>query len=249
MSTAIRSALVFGATSAIGTALCRRLAQQRANLHLVARSQAGLKALAADLELRGASAVSFAQADLTDTDRHEELVAGGWDCLQRPDLALLAYGSLAEQASLQTDWSLQHNLLQVNLVSQLSLLTHLANRFENQRSGCLAAISSVAGDRGRASNYCYGAAKAGLSCYLQGLGQRLALAQVRVLDLRLGRVDTPMTAAFAKGLFWTTPQRISAPIFCALTRRSGTVYLPGYWRPIMAVVRAMPAAVVRRLNF
>ena len=244
----ICKALVFGANSAIATAFCRLLARQGASLHLVGRDGIALEGLACDLKLRGALAVSIVAADLCEIQQHEQLVAAGWLHLDGPDLALLAHGTLGSQIDCESDWELQFEQVQSNLLSQQSLLTHLANRFEDQGNGCLAAISSVAADRGRASNYVYGAAKAGLSCYLNGLQQRLAPRNVRVLDLRPGWVDTPMTAGFEKGLLWSSPERVARGMYRAMVKRNGTVYLPAWWRPIMAIIRLMPNAVIRRLG-
>ncbi len=248
MKRPIKAALVFGATSAIATAYCRILASRGAVLHLVGRDHDALQNLAGDLDLRGATKVSVAVADLCDTEQHKKLVTEGWESLGEPDLALLAHATLGSQSEGETDWKQQRTLIQTNLISPLSLLTLLANRFEQQHSGCLAAISSVAGDRGRPSNYIYGATKAGLSCYLGGLQHRLAATGVRVLDLRLGPVDTPMTAGLSKGLLWSTPERVAHAMDGKLARHHGTVYLPAYWRPIMGVVRVLPDILVQRLG-
>lgn len=248
MSEMERRALIFGATSAIATAFCRLQAARGWSLYLVARNQDALASLAADLQLRGASRVSIKQADLCELEQHPVLVADAWDQFGGFDLALLAHGSLPLQADCENDWDQQLTELYTNLLSQQSLLTCLAPRFEDQGSGCLAAISSVAGDRGRASNYIYGAAKAGLSCYLKGLQQRLAPAGVRVLDLRPGWVDTPMTREFEKGPLWSSPQQLAPGILRATQKASGTVYLPAWWRPIMAIIRVLPDFVIRRLG-
>ena len=248
MKSPVQTALVFGATSAIATAYCRILAGRGAVLHLVGRDGDALQSLADDLGVRGAKGVSIAVTDLCETGQHEQLVAQGWQQLDGPDLVLLAHGTLGTQAENETDWELQRSLIQTNLISHLSLLSLLANRFEQQGNGCLAAISSVSGDRGRASNYIYGATKAGLSCYLQGLQQRLAHAGIRVVDLRPGPVDTPMTAGLQKGILWSTPERVARAMDNGLEYRSGTLYLPFYWRPIMAVIRILPGSLLRRLG-
>jgi len=248
MKSRIRSALVFGATSAIATAYCRILAARGAVLHLVGRDNNALQSLASDLGVRGASMVSIATADLCEIDQHEQLVDEAWEQLNGPDLVLLAHGELGKQVELETDWQSQDSLIQTNLISQMSLLTLLADRFEQQGRGCLAAISSVAGDRGRASNYIYGASKAGLSCYLQGLQQRMGKTGVRVIDFRPGPVDTPMTAGMPKGILWSTPEKIASAMDRGLEHRSGTLYLPFYWRPIMALIRLMPNPLIRRLG-
>lgn len=248
MTAVNQRALIFGANSTIATAFCRLLAAQGWSLFLVARNSEALESLAADLQLRGASQISIAQTELCEMEKHPALVADAWDRFDGFDLALLAHGSLPSQANCENDWDQQLSEIQTNLLSQQSLLTCLAPRFEAQGSGCLAAISSVAGDRGRASNYIYGAAKAGLSCYLKGLQQRLAPAGVRVLDLRPGWVDTPMTSEFEKGLLWSRPEQVAQGILRATQKASGTVYLPAWWRPIMAIIRLLPDFVIRRLG-
>lgn len=248
MKLSIHRAMVFGATSAIATAYCRILAADGASLHLVARDRDALQNLARDLDIRGAKKVSLAVADLCETGQHEQLVTEGWEKLAKPDLVLLAHGTLGLQTEDEKDWQRQAALIETNLVSHLSLLSALANRFEQQRSGCLAAISSVSADRGRASNYIYGASKAGLSHYLMGLQQRLAPAGVRVVDLRPGPVDTPMTMGLPKGLLWSTPERVARAMARSLTHNSGTVYLPFYWRPIMFIIRKLPGVVLRKLG-
>ena len=248
MKSPIQNAMVFGATSAIATAFCRILAKHGARLHLIGREEDALRNLARDLELRGAKSVAVSVADLSETGVHEQLVTECWESLGKPGLVLLAHGSLGAQIACETDWEQQREQIQTNLLSHLSLLTILANKFEQQRSGCLAAISSVAADRGRASNYIYGAAKAGLSSYLEGLRSRLAPAGVRVVDLRPGPVDTPMTAGLPKGPLWSNPERVARAMYQALTHRNGTVYLPFYWRPIMWIVRIMPDVLIRKLG-
>ena len=247
MTSPIQSVVVFGANSAIATAYCRILAGRGVVFHLVGRDHDALQSLAADFDVRGAKKVTVAIADLRETEQHAQLVEEAWEQIDGPDLVLLAHGVLGRQAEDEVDWESQQVLIQTNLVSHLSLLTLLANRLEKQGSGCLAAISSVAGDRGRASNYIYGAAKAGLSCYLQGLQQRLAPA-VSVLDLRPGPVDTPMTTGMQKGTLWSSPERVARAMDRGLGKRSGTLYLPFYWRPIMAVIRLTPATLLRKLG-
>ena len=248
MKPSIQKAMVFGATSAIATVYCQILAERGASFHLVGRNREALQDLASDLGIRGAKTVSISVADLCDTQQHEQLSKEGWEQLGTPDLVLLAHGSLGSQIDMQTDWEQQRQLIQTNLVSHLSILTVVANKLEQQRSGCLAAISSVAGDRGKSSNYIYGATKAGLSCYLEGLQNRLATAGVRVVDIRLGPVDTPMTAGMKKGLLWADPRGVARAMDRKIAHDSGTVYLPFYWRFIMVLVRLMPDTLVRRLG-
>jgi short-subunit dehydrogenase len=137
----------------------------------------------------------------------------------------------------------------INAVSTLALLTLLANRLEAQKHGTLAVISSVAGDRGRQSNYVYGAAKAAVTTFLGGLRQRLVKSGVAVLTIKPGFVDTPMTATIAnKGALWAQPDRVAVGIVQAIDRRRNIVYLPWFWRWIMLVIRHIPEALFKHLK-
>jgi short-subunit dehydrogenase len=130
----------------------------------------------------------------------------------------------------------------------IALATVLANRFEAQRSGSIAVISSVAGDRGRQSNYVYGAAKGAVTLLLQGLRNRLSKSGVQVLTIKPGFVDTPMTAEFKKGALWAKPDDIAHGIVSAIDRRRDVVYLPGFWRLIMLIIRHIPEPIFKRMS-
>ncbi len=164
----------------------------------------------------------------------------------RPQLSVRAKGINGQEESASPDrkepfWSLL-------LVSVVTLLTRIANRFAHRRAGTIAVISSVAGDRGRGSNYVYGSAKALVTAFLSGLRQRLRKSGVGVVTIKPGFVDTPMTAAFPKGPLWASPERVALGIIRALDRHSGTVYLPAFWRPIMLIIRAIPESLFLRLS-
>ena len=136
----------------------------------------------------------------------------------------------------------------VNALSTISLLTYLANYFEENGQGTIAVISSVAGDRGRQSNYIYGSAKGAVTIFLQGLRNRMHKSGVHVITVKPGFVDTPMTAAFDKGFIWADPDQIAARIISAIKNKYDEVYAPWYWRVIMQVIRAIPERVFKRLN-
>ncbi|MDW8371253.1 MAG: SDR family NAD(P)-dependent oxidoreductase, partial [Geminicoccaceae bacterium] len=159
-------------------------------------------------------------------------------------------GTLGDQAAIARDPEATRRTLLTNFVSPAVLLTALAARLEAAGKGCLAVITSVAGDRGRASNYVYGAAKGGLSTFLEGLRHRLAGKGVHVLDIRPGPVDTPMTAHLEKGGFlWASPERVAADIDRAIARRRSVLYTPWFWRWIMLVIRLLPEPLFHRLRF
>jgi short-subunit dehydrogenase len=160
----------------------------------------------------------------------------------------VAHGILPDQARCQASAAETAEALEVNFVSTAALLTPLANRFELARRGCIAVITSVAGDRGRQSNYVYGAAKGGLDRFLEGLRNRLFHAGVAVVTLKPGFVDTPMTAGIQKGPLFATASRAGRDIHRAIERRRDVAYIPWFWRPIMAIIRAIPEAVFKRLR-
>ena len=223
------------------------MAKDGKELFLVARSQDRLNALGPDLLARGARAVLTLQADLVAAP--EFVVASVKERFPNFDTLLLAYGTLLDQGMCQVSPDYAVRELQTNLVSAVSLLTMFAGYFELRRSGIIAAITSVAGDRGRKSNYVYGAAKGGLTIFLQGLRARMHQYGVRVLTIKPGPVATAMTAARPNLLFLATPERVAMHIYDALKdQRSEVIYTPYRWRWIMAVIRAIPERLFQRLG-
>lgn len=240
--------LVVGATSAIASETARRYAACGARLFLTGRHAERLEAVAADLRARGAAAVSTAVLDATDHGRCQEIVEAAWSAFGGLDVALLAHGTLPDQVRCQESAEQAVAALDVNLVSTVALLTPLANRFEAARRGCIAVITSVAGDRGRQSNYVYGAAKGGLDRFLEGLRNRLFRSGVAVVTLKPGFVDTPMTAELRQGPLFVSARRAGAAVHRAIERRRNVAYIPWFWRPIMAIIRAIPEAAFKRLR-
>jgi short-subunit dehydrogenase len=192
--------------------------------------------------------VTTALADLDDVDHHPALLDEAERALGSIDAALIAHGTLGVQAACEADFALTRREWRTNFISPASLAAHLANRMERARKGTIVAISSVAGDRGRRSNYVYGTAKGALSIFLEGLRARLHGTGVAVVTVKPGFVDTPMTAGFRKGALWSSPAQIAAGIERAMRRGSGEVYLPRFWWAIMFVIRHLPEAIFVRLK-
>jgi short-subunit dehydrogenase len=240
--------LILGATSAIAEAVARSLAASGSELFLVGRNRERLAAVADDLRVRSGARVEREVADLDRLEDHEALVARADAWLGGIDLALVAHGLLGDPDATRRDGNAAARVLHTNLVSPASLLTSVANRMEARGSGVIVALSSVAGDRGRQSNYPYGAAKGGLSIFLQGLRNRLARSGVHVLTVKLGFVDTPMTAALPKNPLYARPEAVAAGILRAVRSRRDVVYLPWFWRWIMGAVRAVPERAFKRLR-
>jgi short-subunit dehydrogenase len=244
----MRRILILGATSAIAEATARVFAKQGDALFLAGRSTERLQAIADDLRLRGAAVAEIHSADLQNLSTHENLLTHASQTLGGLDTALIAYGTLSDQALCELSVDALVREFQTNAVSVMSLCTLLANRFEAQQHGVIGVISSVAGDRGRKSNYVYGSAKATVSAFTSGLRQRLYRKGVRVVTIKPGFVDTPMTAAFKKGLLWASPAAVGKQIAKALIRGTPVIYTPGFWRPLMCIIRSIPETVFRRLS-
>lgn len=240
--------VIIGASSAIAEAAARRWAAQGDRLFLVARRAERLADMAADLTVRGACAVDTRVLDLCDSSRHEALVADLFETLGSVDVVLVAHGTLGDQPAAERSYATALQELTSNGLSVISLLTPLANRLQQQRRGVIAVIGSVAGDRGRQSNYVYGSAKALVATFLQGLRNRLYCHGVHVLTIKPGFVDTPMTAHLPKGPLWASSDAVAEGILKAIRKRRNVVYLPGFWCLIMLVIRHIPECVFKRMS-
>jgi short-subunit dehydrogenase len=239
--------LIIGATSAIAHETAKCFAGDRAELFLVARSAEKLEDVGRDLAVRGAKRIEKYVLDLNDLGRHQEMIETAVQTLDGLDMVLVAHGTLGDQHKCQRSVEETLKEFTTNCTSVISLLTILADLFEQQRRGCIAVISSVAGDRGRQSNYVYGAAKGAVTIFLQGLRNRLHKAGVAVVTVKPGTVDTPMTAAMKKGLLVASARSVGQGVYKAMQGRKEVVYLPWYWRPIMFVVRSIPEPIFKKL--
>jgi decaprenylphospho-beta-D-erythro-pentofuranosid-2-ulose 2-reductase len=240
--------LIVGATSAIAEATARLWAARGDALFLVGRNATRLEIIAADLSVRGAAAVGCFVMDATDTAQHAAMLDAATSALGGLDVALIAHGTLPDQKACEVSIALTLKEFDNNGLSVVALATLLGEKFEAQGHGSLAVIGSVAGDRGRQSNYVYGAAKGMVSLFLQGLRNRLSKKGVQVLTIKPGFVDTPMTASFKKGALWAQPDDIARGILRAIERRRDVVYLPGFWRLIMLIIRHIPERIFKRLS-
>jgi short-subunit dehydrogenase len=248
VTTTPKKVLILGATSGIAEAASRIWASQGASLFLVARNQAKLEAVAADLRTRGAAFVDTAVADLDDVDSHPALLSHAINSLAGMDVALLAHGILGNQAQAEEDFNTAAHILYTNFIAQVSLLTWLSNYCVTRRTGVLAVISSVAGDRGRKSNYVYGASKAGLTAFLAGLRNRIDREGVTVLTIKPGPVKTAMTAGMPKQEKFADPDAVAQSIVKAVAAKKDHLYVPFIWSPIMFVIRSIPERIFKKLN-
>lgn len=244
----MKKILIIGATSAIAEAAARIWASRGDALFLVARNEERLDSVAGDLRVRGSFQIATFCMDASCIQKHAVMLDQAFNTFGKIDVALIAYGTLSDQALCEKSVDLTIKEINTNALSVIAMLTQLANRFECQGSGTIAAITSVAGDRGRQSNYIYGSAKAMVATFMSGLRQRLSKVNISVVTIKPGFVDTPMTASFKKGLLWASPNKVAGSIVIACERRNGEVYVPSFWWAIMAIIKAIPEFIFKRLR-
>ncbi|QWF71015.1 SDR family oxidoreductase [Methylomonas paludis] len=244
----MRKVLIVGAASAIATATARLWAVSGDYLFLVGRNAQKLEVLAEDLRVRGCPKVEIYALDVNDFAAHGAMLDAAEQSLGGLDTVLIAHGSLPDQQQCQVSLELTLQEINTNALSVIALLTLIGNRFAEKHTGTIAVISSVAGDRGRMSNYVYGSAKAMVSTFSAGLRQRLQKSGVTVLTIKPGFVDTPMTAAFKKGLLWASADQVAADIVTAVNKKTAVLYTPFFWRYIMLIIKIIPEALFKKLS-
>lgn len=245
----MKKVLIVGATSAIATACARLWAAEGAELFLVGRNVEQLQVIAADLRVRGAVRVEPHALDLNHFEGHEAMLQACFTVFGALDVALVAHGTLPDQKACERDVELALQEFSSNGLSVIALLSRLANRFEAQGHGSLAVISSVAGDRGRPSNYLYGSAKAAVSAFCEGLRARLFKSGVHLLTVKPGFVRTPMTQGLElPGLLLAEPEAVARDILRSIERRASVRYTPWFWWPIMQVIKSIPVLLFKRLS-
>jgi short-subunit dehydrogenase len=244
----VKRILITGATSAIAQETARLFAADGAALLLVGRDSDKLAAVADDLRARGAEKVETEIVDLIDLARCSRLIDEAVEKLGGLDALLVAQGTLPDQAECEADPLKTLFEFSLNAMGPITLLLRGAAYFENRRSGCLAVITSIAGVRGRKTNYIYGSAKATVSTFLEGLRGRLCGTGVSVVDIRPGFVDTPMTAHLPKQALFATPESVGARIYRAMIAGDDVVYTPWFWRWIALVLQLIPRRIFVKLS-
>ncbi len=240
--------LIIGASSAIAHETAKYFAVEGAEFFLVGRSPQKLEIVRDDLIARGAKFATTFVMDANDTERHQMMLENAVESFGTLDVLFIAHGSLGDQKASQASVDDTMNELETNFLSAVSILTLAANYFEEQKRGVIAVISSVAGDRGRGSNYVYGSAMAAKTAFLQGLRNRLAKSNVTVLTIKPGPVDTPMTAHMKRSPTLADPAKVGEDIYKAMKKGQDVLYTPRYWRFIMLVIRNIPEFIFKRMS-
>ncbi|WP_214512426.1 SDR family oxidoreductase [Pseudomonas brassicacearum] len=245
----MKKILIVGTTSTIANACARIWANDGCEFFLVARDAQKLQQTCADLLARGARAAVPYVMDANDTTLHRDMLQRCLGALQTVDICLIAYGTLPNQSACERNVELAMAEFANNASTVITLMTLLANLLAAQHSGTLAVISSVAGDRGRPSNYLYGSAKAAVSTFCEGLRARLFKSGVHVITIKPGFVDTPMTAGLAlPALLVAQPEAVARRIVAGIERKVAVLYVPRFWSWIMFLIRALPQPLFKRLN-
>ncbi len=243
----MKKIVVLGATSGIAEAVERKMAAGRHEMLLVARSPRRLAVLREDLLIRGAAHILTFTADLENATDWVRLFDFARQNFPDFDTVFLTYGSMLDQEQCKHSVELTARQLHTDFVSAACILTLFADYFETRKTGCLAVVTSVAGDRGRRSNYVYGSAKGALSHFLEGLRSRLYPSGVRVITIKAGPVDTKMTAHLPRDRPFASPMRVASDIYRCLKRdRPDVLYTPWYWRYVMFCIRALPESIFKR---
>jgi len=245
----MKKIVIVGATSAIAEAVAREYAMQGCHLLITGRNEQKLDVIAADLKVRGALAVDKVQFELANVASFDGLVSQAFELLTSVDIVLLAPGTLPDQTECENNSQALLEALSINGVNTVLLMQAFANRLIAQGAGTLAVISSPAGDRGRQSNYVYGAAKGAVSIFSQGLRNAAFKKGVHVLTIKPGFVDTPMTASFDKsGPLWAKPETVAKDIVRAINKRKNIAYTPWFWWGIMTIIKNIPESIFKRLS-
>ena len=243
----MKNLVVLGATSGISRAYIDRVASRFEKIVLVARSGDKLSELASHVATISSASVDTITADLADIDSHADLVSTVIEKASSIDCALVSYGVLTDQDRSKEDVAYAMEQFNLNGTSTISLSLHLAGQMANQGAGNLAVIGSVAGDRGRRSNYCYGAAKSAVESFLAGLRSDMQKHNVHVLTIKPGFVDTPMTSEIKKGALWASADKVASDIDAAIEKKKNVLYTPWFWRYIMLVIKSIPEFIFKKL--
>lgn len=241
--------LVLGASSSIARAVAGEYARRGHALYLAGRDAAEMERTAADLRLRHGVPVHAGEFDALDTASHAAFFRDVVDALNgHVSGVVLAFGLLGEHARAVADYDHAADIIAVNYTGAVSVLTHATAHMAAAGGGFVLGLSSVAGDRGRQSNYIYGSAKGAFSLYLQGLRNRFAPEGIHVVTAKLGFVDTRMTFGLPGMFLVASPAQVGAALVRAVERRRDVVYVPAFWRLIMLIIRAIPERVFKRLK-
>ncbi|MFN3781539.1 MAG: SDR family NAD(P)-dependent oxidoreductase [Candidatus Kapaibacteriota bacterium] len=245
----MKKILVLGGYSGIAQAVLEILAKEDTTLYLVGRSQEKLNIVQEHLQSIGNSTIFTKSLDLNNLETHKRLLEESIQQMKGLDILFVCYGILPDQKELEQNPPNVVENYYTNAISTIHFVSLATNYFEEKNNGTIAVVTSVAGDRGRKSNYFYGSAKSCLDTFLEGLRHRLFKTNVKVITIKPGVVDTPMTQNIQKKSLVAKPEKVAREIVDAINNNKEVVYTPWYWRYIMAIIKILPRSVFYRLEF
>jgi short-subunit dehydrogenase len=238
--------LILGASSDMAVAIAKKFAAEKYDIQLAARNSSRLKPLQSDLAIRYGITATLHEFDAEKTDGHQAFYAS---LAPKPDVTICVFGYLGDQELAADDWNECHRIIQVNYTGAVSILNIVANEYAGRGGGIIAGISSVAGERGRQSNYFYGSAKAGFTAYLAGLRNRLFHKKVHVLTVKPGFVYTRMTEGMPLPKPLTaTPEQVANAVYKAILQKKNVIYVKWPWRWIMLIIKSVPEFMFKKLK-
>lgn len=240
--------LIIGGTSAIASETAIHFVKDGWDLYLADLKLSRLQEVKNHIQSLTGVGVMVGEFLISDITEQKRMIAEVINALGGFDAALVAYGTLPEQKGIENNPELVNEQLFINFSSICNLMTIIARVFEKQGFGSLGVISSVAGDRGRQSNYIYGAAKGGLSIFLQGLRNRFGKTNIKIITIKPGFVNTPMTDNMPKNALYSSPEKVGAEIKRAFDKNIDILYVPGFWRMIMFIIKHIPETIFKRLS-
>jgi short-subunit dehydrogenase len=238
--------LILGATSDMAQAIAKKYAAEGWSLTLAARKKESLEPIASDLAVRSGAEIQSLEFDATDFSNHRKFYE---DLQPKPDVVIAAFGYMSDQIEVRTDLEDIRRTIDINFTGMASILSVVAEDFEKRGNGAIAAISSVAGDRGRQSNYIYGSAKAGLTVFLAGLRNRLVDKGVHVMTVKPGFARTKMTENLELPAALTaSPEQIAEAVFQGLEKKRNVVYTLWMWQWIMLIIKHIPEFIFKKMK-
>jgi short-subunit dehydrogenase len=241
-----KNVLILGATSDMAVAIAKKFATEGYRITLAARNVGKLKPIESDIQIRHDAVVASVSFDALNFQSHEQFYKS---LESKPDIVICVFGLLGDQVQAQSDWKSCVDIINSNYTGAVSILNVIANDFEERKQGLIVGISSVAGERGRQSNYLYGSAKAGFTAYLSGLRNRLFVSNVHVLSVKPGFVKTKMLENMkTPGPITATPVAVANKIYKAVLKKQDVVYVLSVWRWIMLIIKNIPEGIFKKLK-
>ncbi len=241
--------LVFGATSKLAEETVRHIKGVETKVMLVASNKEKLEIVHKDLKTWNPEVEYFTYVlNALEYEKHQEMFNNAIQKLGGLDTFFVAHGTLPDNEKTRRSQEETLKEFNINCLSVISLCTICSNYFEKQKNGTIAVISSVAGERGRQSNYIYGSAKAGVSAYLQGLRNRMFEFGVTVVTIKPGMVKTPMTLGMPDSPLFAKPEKVGKDIFNAIRKKKDIIYTPRYWKIIMTIIKWIPESIFKKLK-